>query len=158
MVLIGFAGQSKGPDTVEAEDLLRQTGTVVSDLLASGKEAVLGKAGFHPPIYLCYGPYRIFEPGRHKIHFFMRLKGPPQADNKKEVALIEVATDMGKRIFEKRRVSVQDLSLDKYRPIDLTFNIPFRFELGYRVKFLGKVDLLIDRMEVVESQGMEGEI
>lgn len=47
--VISFADQPKGPGTVEAEDLLRQTGDPVKDPLASGGEAVWGKKGFHPP-------------------------------------------------------------------------------------------------------------
>ena len=70
---------------------------------------------------------------------------------------MEVATDMGKRIFGQRWVKVQDLNPYEFRPIRLDFHVPFRCELGYGVKFLDKVDLLIDRMEVVDSQGMEGE-
>ena len=151
VAIIGFSDQNNGPGSVEVEDLMRQTGTVVSDPLASGQEAVLGIAGFHPPIYLCYGPYRTFEPGRYKLQFFMRLKGSSQTDTpKKEVALVEIATDMGKRIFEKRRVAVQDLSPEKYRPVELTFTIPFRCELGYRVKFLNQADLLVDRISVMD--------
>jgi hypothetical protein len=157
VAIIGFADQNTGSGSVEAEDLLRQTGTVVSDPLASGKEAVLGKGGFHPPIYLCYGPYRTFEPGRYRAKFFIRLKGLVRISPKEEVALLEVATDMGKHIFGKQKVMIQDLSPDEYRPVELVFQIPFRCELGYRVKFLGKADLLIDRMEVVDSQLGEGE-
>ena len=148
MVLIDFADQPIGPGPVEAEDLLRQTGTVVPDLLASGKEAVWGKAGFHPPIYLCYGPYRTFEPGRYEAKFFIRLKESPRISEKTEVAYLEMATDMGKRVFASRRVTVQDLRIDAYRPIELGFTVPIRCELGYRVKFSGQADLLVDRISV----------
>lgn len=133
---------------MEAEDLLRQTGTVVPDSLASGKEAVWGKAGFHPPIYLCYGPYRTFEPGRYKADFFLRLKNLSPISERAEVALLEVATDLGKRVFASRKVNLRELRDDAYLPIELNFEIPFRCELGYRVKFLGRTDLLVDRISV----------
>lgn len=148
LLVIGFSDQNTGPGVIEAEDLLRQTGTVVSDPLASGQEAVLGKAGFHPPIYLCYGPYRTFEPGRYRANFSLRLNGPLQGSPKEAVALLEVATDMGKRIFGHLGVKVQDLSPDEYRPLELTFNVPFRCELGYRVKYKGRADLLVDRISI----------
>ncbi len=35
-----------------------------------------------------------------------------------------------------------------YEPVRLDFKVPFQCELGYRVKFSGKTDVLIDRMEV----------
>ncbi|MGC1404998.1 MAG: hypothetical protein WA974_18970, partial [Thermodesulfobacteriota bacterium] len=147
-ILVGFADQQNGPGSVEAEDLLRQTGTVVPDPLASGREAVWGKAGFHPPVYLCYGPYRTFEPGKHKAEFFLRLKNVQPISERAEVALLEVATDMGKRIFASRKVKVRELRVDAYLPIELNFEIPFRCELGYRVKYLGRADLLVDRISV----------
>jgi len=152
LAMIGFADQTTGSGVVEAEELLRQTGTVVSDLLASGKEAVFGKAGFHPPIYLCYGPYRTFEPGTYRAGFFIRIKSHPNISREAEVALLEVATDMGKRVFGNRLVKVKDLTTDEYRPIEVNFTVPFRCEVGYRVKYLDNVDLLIDRMEVVDNR------
>ncbi|MBA4393066.1 MAG: hypothetical protein C0407_05890, partial [Desulfobacca sp.] len=148
IVLIGFADQKAGPGQVEAEDLLRQTGTVVADPQASGKEAVFGKHGFHPPIYLCYGPYGTFEPGQYKADFFLRLKQLPPDPPGTEVALIEIATDLGKRVLAFRKVKIQDLSAQTYQPIELAFQVPFRCELGYRVKYAGKADLLVDRISV----------
>jgi hypothetical protein len=155
LAIIEFSDQISGPGSVEAEDLLRQTGTVVSDLLASGKEAVLGKAGFHPPIYLCYGPYRTFKPGSYQASFFIRLKDLPRIPKETDVILLEVATDMGKRIFSKRLVKVQDLRTDDYKPIRLDFNVPFRCELGYRVKYLGRADLLLDRVLVTDIKKVQ---
>ncbi len=152
LAIIGFSDQFNGPGSVEAEDLLRQTGTVVSDPLASGKEAVLGKAGFHPPIYLCYGPYRTFKPGLYQAGFFIRLKDPSSVAKETDVVLLEVATDMGKRIFSKRLMKVQDLRADGYEPVRLDFKVPFQCEIGYRVKFLGRTDVLIDRMEALDSR------
>jgi len=148
LAIIGFSDQFNGSGSVEAEDLLRQTGTVVSDPLASGKEAVFGKAGFHPPIYLCYGPYQTFESGRYRAKFFIRLKDPDRISEKTEVALLEVATDMGKRVLASRKLKVQDLRADAYRPIEVDFDVPFRCELGYRVKFSGMADLLVDRISI----------
>ena len=151
LAVIGFSGQNPGPGPVEAEDLLRQTGTVVFDPLASGKEAVLGQAGYHPPIYLCYGPYQTLEPGLYQADFFIRLKDRPVVPKQAEGVLLEVATDMGRRILNSRRVRVEELSTDGYRPVRVDFKVPFRCELGYRVKFLNQTDLLIDRVEVVSS-------
>jgi hypothetical protein len=148
IVLVGFADQPIGPGPVEAEDLRRQTGTVVADSLASGQEAVLGIGGFHPPIYLCYGPYRTFEPGKYQAQFFLRLKNPGQISEKTKVALLEIATDMGKRVLAAREVEVRDMRGDSYRPIRVDFKVPFRCELGYRVKFFGQADLLLDRISV----------
>jgi len=147
-VLIGFADQKPGPGQVEAEDLLRQTGTVVPDEQASNKEAVLGKAGFHPPIYLSYGPYRTFEPGKYTAAFFLRLASHPTLPPGTEVALLEIATDLGKRVLASRIVSIEDLKIRNYRTIEVGFEVPFRCELGYRVKFAGKADLLVDRIAI----------
>jgi len=151
LAIIGFADQNTGPGVIEAEELLRQTGTVVPDTLASGKEAVFGKAGFHPPVFLCHGPYRTFKPGLYRAGFFIRLKDLSPIGKEKNVVLLEVATDMGKRIFSKRTVKVQDLKTDGYEPVRLDFNVPFQCEVGYRVKFLGQTDVLVDRIEVLDS-------
>jgi hypothetical protein len=150
LAVVGFADQSTGPGSIEAEDLMRQTGMIVPDPLASGQEGILGKSGFHPPIYLCYGPYRTFDPGRYRAHFFIRLKETAKINPNEEVALLEVATDMGKRVFEKKIIIAGDLSSKEYRSMDLTFTVPFRCELGYRVKYLGRSDLLVDRVSVVD--------
>jgi predicted membrane GTPase involved in stress response len=53
--------------------------------------------------------------------------------------------------FQKEMVKVQDLRADGYEPVRVDFNVPFQYEIGYRVKFLGQTEVLIDRMEVVES-------
>ena len=151
LALIGFADQTRGPGSVEAEDLLRQTGMVVSDPLASGQEAVFGKAGFHPPIYLCYGPYRTFEAGWYRARFYLRLKSIPRIPKEAEVGLLEVAADMGKRLFQTRKVRVQDLGSGEYRAVDLDFKVPFRCELGFRVKYAGRADLLVDRVSVTNN-------
>ena len=124
---------------------------VISDSLAFGKEAVFAKAGFHPPIYLCYGPYRTFEQGNYRADFLLRLQDLPSTPEDTEVALLEVATDLGKRILGKRLVRVNELRSDSYRAIGVDFRIPFRCEVGYRVKFLDKTDLLIDRIEGFNS-------
>jgi hypothetical protein len=59
-----------------------------------------------------------------------------------------VATDLGKRVFASRKVKVRELRADAYLPIELNLEVPFRCELGYRVKYSGKVDLLVDRISV----------
>jgi hypothetical protein len=155
--IIGFAGQDTGPGPVEAEELFRQTGYVSGDPLASGKEAVFAKAGFHPPIYICYGPYRTLEQGEYKAEFSIRLQRLPQIPQDTRVALLEVASDMGKRVLGKRLVQVRELRSDSYRAIGVDFRVPFRCEVGYRVKFLGKADLLVDRIEVGSFRETKGE-
>jgi hypothetical protein len=148
LMAIGFSDQPAIPRTFEAEDLLRQTGSVVKDPLASRKEAVLGQAGYHPPVYLSYGPYQTLEPGLYQADFFLRLKERPKDPGQAEGVLLEVATDMGKRTLNSRKVGVAELAADGYRAIRLEFKVPFRCELEYRVKFLDKADLLIDRIDV----------
>ncbi|MEW6184245.1 MAG: hypothetical protein AB1585_00735 [Thermodesulfobacteriota bacterium] len=155
--VIGFADQGTGPGSVEAEDLLRQTGFVFTDSKASGREAVLGKAGVHPPIYLCHGPYRTVSPGRYQVDFFLRLNTGTGVSPNIEVAQIEVATDMGKRIFNKKLVKAEELRTDRYQPVRLHFEIPFPCELEYRVKFLDQADILVDRITVSPSETRKNE-
>lgn len=150
LTVIGFSDQNTGPGVIEAEDLLRQTGTVISDPKASGQEAVLGKGGFHPPIYLSYGPYRTFEPGPYRIRFYLRLGKELSVAPKDALAELEVATDMGKRLFNKRVVLADELSVEDYRPLVMDFEVPFRCEIDFRVKFLSQADLWVDRIEVLD--------
>jgi hypothetical protein len=144
LVNVGFSDQKQGPRKVEAEDLLRQTGWVVSDPKASGGEAVLAKKNYHPPLYISHGPYFVFEKGKFKADFYLRLKEKTQTDA--EVLFLEVATDMGKRVLAKKRIKASDLSADKYLPFTLEFETPFLCEIDFRVKYQGKADILVDKV------------
>lgn len=145
-MVVSFAGQTTGPGVWEAEDLFRQTGEVVDDPLASGGQAVGVTAGFHPHIYLQHGPYQTMEPGSYIARFFLRSPGGGRGAPGR--ALLEVATDMGRRVLGKREVALDKLSGREYVPVEVAFTVPFRCELDLRVRYLGGRDLLADRVEV----------
>ncbi|MBI5603696.1 MAG: hypothetical protein HY879_10095 [Deltaproteobacteria bacterium] len=148
LAVIGFADQKKGPGLIEAEELFRPTGVIVSDPLASGREALFGKAVFKPSNFLCYGPFRTFEPGSYQARFFLRLKSLPGIPGDSEIAVLDLCTDAGRRILGSRKLKVQDLKADAYTPVVVDFKVPFRLEIESRVLFLEKEDLLVDRIEI----------
>ncbi|KIX14754.1 hypothetical protein X474_06325 [Dethiosulfatarculus sandiegensis] len=149
LVNVGFADQKQGPRQVEAEDLLRQTAWVVSDPKASKGEAVLAKNNFHPPLYVSHGPYFIFEEGKFKADFYLRLAEKTQTDA--EVLLLQVATDMGKRVLAQKKIKASDLAEDKYLPFTLEFETPFLCEVDFRVKYQGNASVLVDKVVAAEG-------
>jgi hypothetical protein len=155
--IIAFADQQIGPGSVEAEDLFRQTGYVVPDPSASGREAVYAQQGRHPPLYLTFGPYRTFSPGRYRAEFFLR-SGPGSSPGSGEpVLLLEIATDYGKRILARKEVKADMLRHNRYQPVTLEFLVPFPCELGFRTKFSNRQDVRVDRIEVVRAEtGADG--
>ncbi|MBI4765572.1 MAG: hypothetical protein HY787_13370 [Deltaproteobacteria bacterium] len=148
LVKVGFAGQRNGPGVVEAEDLFRQTGEILPDPLASRGEAVFGQGGYHPPVMLIQGPYRTFDPGRYRIQFYLKAGKNFSGSSDKTVAELGVASDMGKHLFKKRRVTAGDLTGERYKPVAMDFEVPFRCEVDFRVKFESQADVWIDRIEV----------
>jgi hypothetical protein len=146
LVTVGFQGTADGPGAWQAEDLLRQTGVVVQDAQASGALAVMARAGQDPPIYLQHGPYVTMEPGRYRALFHLRAGQAPPAVH--ELALLEVATDMGRRLLAQRRLAPTDLPQDSYAPVEMDFTVPFRCELDLRVRYLGGADLYADQVEI----------
>ena len=148
LAVIGFADQKNGPGNIEAEDLFRPTGVVVSDPLASGREAVFGKVVSKPPNFLCYGPFRTFEPGSYQARFFLRLNSLEGLPGDAEIAVLDLCTDAGRRLLGSRKLRVRDLQAAAYTPVAVDFKVPFRCEIETRVLFLEKKDLLVDRIEI----------
>ncbi len=149
LVVVSFADERTGPGVWEAEDLFRLTGEVVTDPLASGGQAVGVRAGFHPHTYMQHGPYQTMDPGPYLARFFLR--SPGEARGEPGHALLEVATDMGKRVLGKREVALDQLTQRGYVPMEVAFVVPFRCELDLRVRYLGGRDLLADRVEVIPA-------
>jgi hypothetical protein len=148
LAVIGFADQKNGPGNIEAEELFRPTGVVVSDPLASGQEAVFGKVASKPPNFLCYGPFRTFEPGSYQARFFLRLDSLEGFPGDEEIAVLDLCTDGGRRLLGSRKLRVRDLKANAYTPVAVDFKVPFRCEIETRVLFLEKKDLLVDRIEI----------
>ncbi len=148
LAVIGFADQQNGPGTIEAEDLFTPAGVVVSDPLASGREAVFGQALSRPPDFLCYGPFRTMEAGSYQARFVARLDAPPGLSGEAVIAVLDVCTDGGKRILGSRKLRVRDLRADGYTPLAVDFKVPFRCEIETRALFLEQKDLLLDRIEI----------
>jgi hypothetical protein len=154
--IIAFADQQIGPGSVEAEDLFRQTGYVVPDPSASGREAVYAQQGRHPPLYLTFGPYRTFSPGRYRAGFFIRSVPASPTGSDEGILLLEIATDYGKRVLARKEVKAGMLRHDRYQPVTLEFLVPFPCELGFRTKFLNRQDVWVDRIEVVRAENGAG--
>lgn len=148
LAVIGFADQKNGPGVIEAEELFRPTGVIVSDSLSSGKEALFGKVVLKPSNFLCYGPFRTFEPGAYRARFFLRLKSLSGIPRDSEIAVLDLCTDAGRRILGSRKLRVRDLKTDAYTPVVVDFKVPFLCEIESRVLFLEKEDLLVDRIEI----------
>jgi hypothetical protein len=151
LITVRFAGAGTGPGSFEAEDLLRQTGEVVASAEASAGEAVIARLGSDPPLYLLHGPYRTVAPGRYLARFHVQarnLRGAPDTP----VARFEVATDMGRRIFASRTVTIGEAAnLKDAGIVELAFTAPTTCELDLRVRYEGGGDLSIDRVVLLDA-------
>jgi hypothetical protein len=56
---------------------------------------------------------------------------------------------MGKHVFKKRWVGTREVRFENYSPVEMDFEVPFRCEVDYRVKFSAQTDLPVDRIEVL---------
>lgn len=130
----------------EAESLLRATGEVVPDPQAFAGQAVAAWEGTHPGAHLLYGPYRLFVPGTYRVYY--RLKAE-KAGYFKPVAEVDVAADQGAQVLASRTVRGWDFEApSRYQDFDLEFQLRRPARLEFRVRFLGRGRLWVDRVTV----------
>jgi hypothetical protein len=155
LVVVSFVDVAPGPAAWPATELFRQCGVEFLDPEAQagqGGPVVFARAGIDPPLHMLHGPYRTIEAGSYRAVF--RLRAPassPGAAGLKPgtpLAVIEAATDMGRKSFAKSEIRAGDLAGTAYGDLALDFSVPFRCELDLRVRFLGAGDLMLERVGV----------
>lgn len=132
---------------LEAEKMGQATGKNSIDHDAGNNIARVALKNTHNKDTLCYGPYQRYPEGHYTITF--RLK----TDNNsltEDIAIIDVATDTGQKIFVKKHLKGIDFSAaNKYQDFNLAFNHDkYLDRLEFRVYFLKKSDLWVDHIEV----------
>lgn len=134
VVLVNFLGQERPAGFYPAARLWRETGDLTADERAPGGWAAIGRAGYHPPVYLMHGPQQTFPPGRYQARFRLAAEGdnPPDA----ELAEVVVAADQGRRPLGHALVRGAELGPD-YRDINVEFSLERRAELDLRVLYRG---------------------
>ncbi len=100
---------------------------------------VQARAGRDRPAYLCFGPYKMFPPGRFVARFRLR-RGPG-----KPPGYVDVAVDQGRRILARRELTPQVLPADgRWHDVTLSFQLDKVEVLELRTYFSGGSDLAQD--------------
>ncbi|OGW60776.1 MAG: hypothetical protein A2V83_02480 [Nitrospirae bacterium RBG_16_64_22] len=149
-VIVSFADVPDRPWRFEAEDLLRQTGRVISDAGARGGKAVQAISEISPPIYVMYGPYWFVPAGRYKARFRLRWEG---VSGSGKAATLEVATDFGRKVLGESVVYPLDLTKKSgFQDVNVPFDLGDATAIDLRVKYHGSGSLWVDSVEIVPRE------
>lgn len=137
----------------EGEGMLRQTGRVVADPAASGRQAVRGSARTDEAGWLAYGPYALFPRGAYRACFRLRAEG---SGGPGVLTVLDVAGQQGQEILARRELSAAEVGRGGYAWTCLDFVNERHQSLEFRVYFLPAGDLWLDwvRVERLASDEM----
>lgn len=126
----------------ETELLQKQIGINIHGQDASGKYARYTHPQRHQKGFIVVGPYETLPANSYRVYF--RLKTSSTTD--KEIAVLDIATDLGKTILNQRTIRGTDFdSPDTYKSFSLDFHLPQETDnIEYRVYFLDEQDLWVD--------------
>ena len=149
-IVLTCGGDRQKPETgYEAEDLLGDTGFVVADTQASGGKAVQGDIFTDQPGRLLYGPFRRVASGRYRVRFYLATRGDILVDpDSRIVGRISLTTDEGGTVLAARTLTIDELSRDRYAPVDLTMVLERDNEVSFNLWFAGQANLLADRVSL----------
>ncbi len=102
---------------------------------------------------LAYGPYTVLGQGKQKVRF--RMKSDKAHDG--EIAIIDVASDVGKVVHVKKTVMGVDFpSKNKWTGFELEFELESIVnKVEFRVYYMGKGSLSLDRIDVAVDYKVE---
>lgn len=148
-ILVRSRHVKKIPDLLEAEELFFH-GEVVEDLEASGGQAVYAHPETVEQKEMLYGPYREYPAGNYTARFWVKVSGTvPPGRTVPNIAFFDVVTNYGQQKIAERELTVAPFFNKKgYQPIELSFTLTRPEVLEFRVKYLRKVPLTIDKIEI----------
>lgn len=130
-----------------AAELSHLAGRAVADPQAAGGQAWLVDPQVDPPQKAVYGPFEIFDAGRYRVAF--RLKLPQAAAAGQELARLEVAATANFDQLIAQPLRAEHFSRPGvYHDFVLTVANPRRQALSFEVYYLGVAPLLVDRVTI----------
>jgi hypothetical protein len=139
--------QQQTSQAYAASELGHFVGRVVADPQAAGGQAWLVDPQVDPPQKAVYGPFEIFDAGRYRVAF--RLKLPQAVATDQDLARLEVAATANYDQLITQSLRVEHFTKpDIYHDFVLTVTNPRRQALSFEVYYLGVAPLLIDRVTI----------
>ncbi len=139
----------------EAEELLSFTGRIVEDAQASGSKSRYASATRDVRSLLTYGPGTPLPAGEYVARFQLKV----QNNQLKEVmAVADVTASLNGQTTFIKELPVwgrEFKKVDVYQDFVIAFSTDGRESLQYRVLWLGKNDLWVDRVQVVPTAKVE---
>lgn len=142
-ITLRFA-DSKLPYKLEAEELF-VNGLIVEDDNASSEQAVYVKPMTLAQQEMIFGPYREYPAGNYTVEYWVKVPSV----GKEKVAVLDVVTDYGRRKIAQHLLHSSDFKeANQYQPIKLSFSLKEPEVLEFRVKYLRKIPLYVDKIEI----------
>ncbi|MBE7553408.1 MAG: hypothetical protein HS126_20245 [Anaerolineales bacterium] len=139
--------QQQSSQTYTAAELSHLAGRAVADPQAAGGQAWLVDPQFDPPQKAIYGPFQIFDAGRYRVAF--RLKLPQAAATDQDLARLEVAATANFDRLITQALRAEHFSKPNiYHDFVLTVANPRRQALSFEVYYLGVAPLSVDRVTI----------
>ena len=125
-------------------------GEVVKDPTSTSGAVRVGYANKQYTGRLVFGPYVTLPPGTYHVAFRLKASNVKQAG---DIAVLDVATQLGERILTHKDLSVSDFTPDSWRDFNVTFTThAVTNDIEFRVKFLsGSADLYADRITLMKT-------
>ena len=136
---------------LEAETMVGDTGQLVFvDGASNGKavEAVVGKS---IKADMVYGPNRIYPKGKYTARFYLRKSGVKEKKVQGVAAELLVTDGRNLSTYGKRTLTVPELNTKDFSGMDVDFELVRDDELSFHVRFEGKVDLQLDKIEILKK-------
>ncbi len=144
-ILLRSRHAKKTPTILEAEELFFH-GEVVEDPQSSGGQAVFAHPETVEQKEMLFGPYREYPAGNYQVSFWIRIG---ESKTLSPLALLDVVTDYGQQKIAEKELTVADFPNKKgVQPIELSFSLTCPEVLEFRVTYLRKVPLTIDKIEI----------
>lgn len=138
---------------LEAETMVGDTGQLVFVNGASGGKAVEAVAGKSIKGDMIYGPNRIYPKGKYTARFYLRKSGAKRGKNTPKGVAAELLVTDGRNLstYVQRMVTAQELNQKEFFGMDVDFELARDDELSFHVRFDGKVDLQLDKIEIIRN-------
>lgn len=146
------------PDFLEAEMMAGETGRIVSVEKASGQKVIEAQPGKDKRGKIVYGPDMQIAKGEYSALFYFKRPDSLQHDKSLKrivAAKISITGHQGDIIFAKKAVSLSNLRNDIFEKIRLDFVLSEAEEVGFEVKFTGKVAIQLDGIEIIRNSMYE---
>jgi hypothetical protein len=145
--------QNRPSHTYEAEEFQHFAGRPIADPKAADGRTWLVDPMVDPPQKAIYGPFDIYEAGRYKVTF--RIKLPEAVTDDQEIARLQVnaTANFDELVTQPLRVAHFSKS-DVYHDFVLSLNNPRRQALSFDVHYLGLAALAIDQVTITQITEM----